>query len=190
MSSRGRLCHGQFDCLQTGSSRRPMNAMLKVYQKLRSYLVWHIENKGLSGTLRRAFIAVRENERPAVLQKKTASLESESLNLRPGELVEVKSVEEIMSTLDTNRKNRGLLWMTGMRKFCGKQYRVHKNVRNIVLESNGEMRKMTNTVTLEGVVCDGEEFCGCDRSCFHFWREAWLRRLEQKSPSNPPPDRF
>jgi hypothetical protein len=180
MSLHDRLCHGQFDCLQTSSSRRPMNSMLKVYQKLRSYLVWHIENMGLSGTLRRAFIAVSRTDCPAVLQKKTASTETTALGLKPGELVEVKSIEDIMSTLDANRKNRGLLWMTGMRKFCGKRYRVLRNVRNIVLESNGELRKMTDTVILEGVVCDGVEFCGCDRSCFHFWREAWLRRVEQE----------
>lgn len=181
MSLHDRLCHGQFDCLQTSSSRRPMNRVFRIYQKLRSYLIWHIENMGLSGTLRRAFIAVSGTERPAVLQKKTAPTEIERLDLKPGELVEVKSIEEIMSTLDANRKNRGLLWMTGMRKFCGKRYRVLRNVRNIVLESNGELRKMTDTVILEGVVCDGVEFCGCDRSCFHFWREAWLRRVEQEA---------
>ena len=166
-----------------------MNRMFKVYQKLRSYSVWHIENMGLRGTLRRAFIAVCKAERSAALQSRTASTEGKALGLRPGELVEVKSVEEIMDTLDANRKNRGLLWMTGMRKFCGKRYRVLRNVRNIVLESNGELRKMTNTVTLEGAMCDGVEFCGCDRSCFHFWREAWLRRVEQEALPKLPPDR-
>ena len=176
-----RLCHGQFDCLHAGSTRRPMNRLFRIYQKLRSYSVWHIENMGLRGTLRRAFIAVCKTERPAVLENETASTESNALGLRPGELVEVKSVEEIMNTLDANRKNRGLLWMTGMRKFCGKRYRVLKNVRNIVLESNGELRKMTNTVILEGAMCDGVDFCGCDRSCFHFWREVWLRRVEQET---------
>lgn len=176
-----RLCHGQFDCLRAGSTGRPMNPIFKIYQKLRSYAVWHIENMGVCGTLRRAFIAVCKSEHSKAPANETASLESKALGLRPGELVEVKSVEEIMSTLDANRKHRGLLWMTGMSKFCGKRFRVLKNVRNIVLESNGELRKMTNTVILEGAVCDGVEFCGCDRSCFHFWREAWLRRVEQEA---------
>jgi len=106
--------------------------------------------------------------------------DSEVLGLRPGELVEVKSVEEILATLGPDRKCRGLLWMTGMRKFCGKRYRVLKRVESILLETNGELRTMRNTVSLEGVMCDGAEFGACDRSCFHFWREAWLRRVTQE----------
>jgi hypothetical protein len=36
---------------------------------------------------------------------------------------------------------------------------------------------MKNTVLLDGAICDG--WGGkCDRSCFFFWREAWLRRVE------------
>lgn len=179
MSLHNRSCHGQFDCLQAGSTRRPMNCVLKMYQKVRSYVVWHIENMGVRGTLHRAFIAISKSGPRTATEIKTVSIEEESLRLRPGELVEVKSVEEILNTLDSNRKHRGLLWMTGMRKFCGKRYRVLKNVEKIVLESNGEVRKMTNTVILDGVMCDGVEFCGCDRSCFHFWRQAWLKRVEQ-----------
>ena len=97
--------------------------------------------------------------------------------LQPGELVEVRSVEEILATLDRHRRHKGLLWMTGMRKYCGGQYRVYKRVERIALESNGELRNMKDTVLLEGVLCDGREFGGCDRCCFHFWREAWLKRI-------------
>ena len=158
-----------------------MSQVFKIYQKVRSYAVWHIENLGVCGTLRRAFVAASKSEPKTVPANKTAFTEDQTLGLRPGELVEVKSVEEILDTLDSNRKHRGLLWMTGMRKYCGNRYRVLKNVERIVLESNGEMRRMTNTVILDGVMCDGVEFCGCDRSCFHFWREAWLKRVEQEA---------
>lgn len=89
----------------------------------------------------------------------------------------MKSVDEILATLDRNRRHKGLLWMTGMSKYCGQPFRVYRRVRRITLESNGEQRTMKNTVLLEGVMCDGREFGGCDRSCFHFWREAWLRRI-------------
>jgi hypothetical protein len=106
--------------------------------------------------------------------------DSEVLGLRPGELVEVKSIDEILATLDPNRKYKGLLWMTGMRKFCGKRYRVLKRIENILLETNGDSRKMKNTVILDGVMCDGSDFGSCDRSCFHFWREAWLKRVEEE----------
>jgi hypothetical protein len=33
------------------------------------------------------------------------------------------------------------------------------------------------TVLLDGVMCDGTEHGGCDRSCFLFWREEWLKRV-------------
>jgi len=100
----------------------------------------------------------------------------EVLALQPGELVEVRPIDEILATLDRHRRHKGLRWMTGMRKHCGQRYRVYRRVQRIMLESNGELRNMKNTVLLEHVMCDGREFGGCDRSCFHFWREAWLKR--------------
>ncbi len=105
----------------------------------------------------------------------------EVLDLQPGELVEVKSVEEILATLDGNRRHKGLLWMTGMSKYCGGRYRVLRKVERIMLETNGELRNMKNTVLLEGAMCDGQAFGRCDRSCFHFWREIWLRRVPARA---------
>lgn len=168
-------CHGQFDCLQTGSAARFWKRTFKLYQKLRSYAVWHFENMGVAGTLSRAF-----GRKQAQTRNSPLSPDSQVLDLQSGELVEVKSVEEILATLGPDRKCRGLLWMTGMRKFCGKRYRVLKRVENILLETNGERRKMKNTVSLEGAMCDGAEFGDCDRCCFHFWREAWLKRVTQE----------
>jgi hypothetical protein len=100
---------------------------------------------------------------------------SERLHLQPGELVEVKSQPEVQATLDEHGRHRGLLWMPGMARFCGKTYRVHKRVETIMLESTGELRKIRDTVLLAEVMC--ENLYGCDRSCFHYWREAWLRRV-------------
>jgi hypothetical protein len=91
-------------------------------------------------------------------------------------MVEVKSEQEIRQTLDEYGRHRGLLWMPGMARFCGKQYRVRKRVERIMLESTGQLRKIRNTVLLDGVMC--EDLYGCDRSCFHYWREAWLRRAQ------------
>lgn len=100
------------------------------------------------------------------------------LNLQPGELVEVKTLKEIFATLDENNKLRGLAFNPEMEKFCGKRFRVYKRLDRIILETTGEMKKVrTPTVLLEGVFCDGRAHGGCDRSCFCFWREAWLRRV-------------
>ncbi len=107
--------------------------------------------------------------------------EREPLNLQQDEWVEVLAIDEISQTLDEKRKYKGLLFMPEMQKFCGKKFRVCKIVRTIKLESNGEIRKLkTPSIFLEGVYCDGERHEGCGRACFHFWKEAWLKRIPEK----------
>lgn len=161
-----------------------MGRAVRVYQGPRSYLAWWIENLGWRAGLKRALTSPfkrsgpLQGERHALDGAAGAAADGESLGLQPGELVEVKTVEEVLATLDIARRHKGLLWMTGMRKYCGTRHRVHRRVEKIMLESNGQVRRMKNTVLLEGATCDGSEFGGCDRSCFHFWREVWLRRVE------------
>jgi hypothetical protein len=154
--------------------------MAKPWQKLRSYLVWHIENFGRWQGLKVVCQGLWcRRRRPLDAEGQGGNTRSqEVLDLQPGELVEVKSTEEILATLDHRRRHKGLLWMTGMKKYCGRRYRVRKRVQRITLESNGELRNMKHTVLLDGVMCDGREFGGCDRCCFHFWREAWLKRIQ------------
>jgi hypothetical protein len=102
----------------------------------------------------------------------------ENLGLKLGEWVEVKSVREIFATLDQHRELKGLAFNSEQEKFCGGRFKVYKRLENIILESTGERRRIkTPTVLLEGVFCDGEGHGKCDRSCFCFWREAWLRRV-------------
>ena len=101
----------------------------------------------------------------------------DSLNLQPGEWVEVRSIDEISPTLNEDRKYKGLFFMPEMEDFCGKKFKVFKKVDRIKLEESGEIRKLkTPSIFLEGVYCKGERHEGCDRSCFHFWKEAWLKR--------------
>jgi len=100
-----------------------------------------------------------------------------SLNLRPGELVEVKSREEILATLDRRGRNRGLSFTAEMLKFCGGRYRVLKRVDRMIVEKTGRLREIANTVILEGVTCDGSDHDGCPRNCYCLWREIWLKRV-------------
>lgn len=105
-------------------------------------------------------------------------LEDEVLNLQRGELVEVKSEEEILKTLDGSGGRRGLSFTPEMREYCGRRFRVFKRVERICMEGEAdEMRRLKNTVILEGVICNGGSR-GCDRSCFLFWREAWLKKVD------------
>ena len=122
----------------------------------------------------------------SVFPKKTApspapvsgSQAPEPAELRPGDWVEVCPMDEILATLDKNRKHKGLLWTSGMEQFCGKKLKVFKRVEIITLETTGESRRLKSpTVFLEGAYCDGSGVGGCDRCCFHFWREAWLKKV-------------
>jgi hypothetical protein len=100
------------------------------------------------------------------------------LRLQPGEWVEVRSAKEIFATLDGYDKLRGLQFTPEMIKFCGRRFRVYKRVQNIILEGSGELRRINSpTVLLEGVLCDGSAHGGCDKSCFCYWRELWLKRV-------------
>jgi len=110
----------------------------------------------------------------------------EPLDLRPGEYARVRHLEEIYATLDERRRCRGLYFMPEMESYSGRVFRVFKTVEVIKLESTGEVRRLKSpTVFLEGVYCNGERHEGCDRSCFHFWREAWLERADPQEPGIP-----
>jgi hypothetical protein len=102
-----------------------------------------------------------------------------NLNLQPGEMVEVKSLREIIDTLDRNGRNRGLHFSPDMRLFCGKKYRVRSRSNKLITEGTGRMRQIASTVMLEGVTSDSAfyAFGGCPRDDFQYWREIWLRRI-------------
>lgn len=172
MSAEIKACQGQHEELIACTKGAPL--------RNRAYkLIWQFQTRGLSEafgiaiTRVRRFLTDRGNG-TKVVQPGTRS-SAEVLNLQPGELVRVKSESEILKTLDSCGRNRGLAWIPCMRKYCGQECRVYKRVERIILETTGEIRRAKNTVLLEGVICEG--LYGCDRSCFPFWREVWLERV-------------
>jgi hypothetical protein len=104
-----------------------------------------------------------------------------TLNLQPGELVRVKSHEEILQTLTTNSMNRGMTWDAELVPYCGGTYRVLKRVTKIIHEKTGKMQEMKNPcIILESVVCEARySNCRmfCPRSIYPYWREIWLERI-------------
>ncbi|HTA24120.1 MAG TPA: hypothetical protein VK763_11340 [Terriglobales bacterium] len=102
----------------------------------------------------------------------------ESLNLRIGELIEIKPLESIEKTLDEEAFNRGLFFTPAMGGLCGQQHRVESKPEKIIVDGTGEMRQLRNTVFLEGSLCGCScvAFGGCPRGEFAYWREIWLRR--------------
>jgi hypothetical protein len=108
------------------------------------------------------------------------SASTDSLNLQPGEWVEVKPLKSIIKTLDGHGLNRGLFFSPDMRLWCGRKLRVKARLDKMVADGTGQMRHLRNTVLLEGSTCGcsymGLGMAGCSRCEFTYWREIWLRR--------------
>jgi hypothetical protein len=98
----------------------------------------------------------------------------------PGDTVRVKSREEIQLTLNTWGQLKGCMFMPNeMSKYCGTTQRVFKNLERFLDERDYHVKKAHGIVLLEGTYCQGTTDYGrCDRSCFFFWREEWLEKIE------------
>lgn len=107
-----------------------------------------------------------------------------SLDLKQGELVEVRSKAEIIATIDHEGKNRGLRIDYEMLRHAGKRFRVLRRADRIILETTGKMREIKNTVILENCACEGLCRSACARNSHPMWREAWLKRVNEPSKSN------
>jgi hypothetical protein len=106
-------------------------------------------------------------------------------------MVEVKSKEEILCGLDERGNFDNLPFMPEMLKFCGQRFRVFKRADKTcdTITSRG-LRRMRDAVHLEGVRCNGSSHGGCQAQCLIFWKEAWLKRVEQRSAERENTDPF
>ena len=115
-----------------------------------------------------------------MIESKDHKAAGDSLNLRVGEWVEVKSAEEILGKLDHDQCVDGLPFMPEMLRYCGMKFRVyksaHKTADTIELFS---IRRMTNAVHLDELRCDGGAHGGCQAGCLLFWKECWLKRVNE-----------
>lgn len=101
-----------------------------------------------------------------------------TLGLRAGEWVQVRSKSEILATLDASGRLDELPFMPEMFQHCGRTLQVSKRAHKTCDPAMGIMgRKMSATVHLENVRCDGSAHDGCEADCLLFWKEAWLKRL-------------
>ncbi|HRO10712.1 hypothetical protein [Amaricoccus sp.] len=109
-----------------------------------------------------------------------------TLDLQPGELVRVKSYEEILATIDESNKNRGLFFDAEMVPYCGKIFRVQARVSRFIGENTGLMVTLkTPALILENVWCQAcysDRRMHCPRSIYSWWREVWLERVAAAPP--------
>lgn len=110
---------------------------------------------------------------------------NQKLDLKAGEIVEVRSREEILATLDENARFEAMPFMPEMLQYCGKRFRVFKradktcdNIGPPGFPLQWSLRQPKDAVHLAGVRCDGAEHGRCDAGCLIFWKEAWLKRAE------------
>ena len=107
------------------------------------------------------------------------------LALRVGERVEVRSIDEILATLDDRAALDRLPFMPEMVKFCGRQFTVFKRADKVndLVERSG-LRRMKDAVLLAEVRCDGRAHGGCEALCQVLWKEAWLKRVPSGRSQN------
>jgi hypothetical protein len=123
-------------------------------------------------------LRIRRGQRYPALAGRLEKTPKATLGLQPGDLVRVKSKEEILATLDTHNRNRGLMFDVEMLRYCGKTARVNQRIERIIDEHTGKMLEInSDCVTLEGFVCVADYHRLCTRSVYEYFREIWLERV-------------
>jgi hypothetical protein len=99
-----------------------------------------------------------------------------------GDLVEVRSKEEILMTLDQHGCVDGMPFMPEMFQFCGQRFHVravaHKTC-DTIHRTGG--RRLQSTVHLADLRCDGSAHGGCQAECSLFWKDVWLKNIDSGS---------
>lgn len=105
------------------------------------------------------------------------------LDLQSGERVRVKPFQEILKTLDSNYRNRGLYFDAEMVPFTERNYEVERRQKQIIDEGTSKMiRFKTDVIILKDVVCEARySVCRrfCPRAIYPYWREIWLERVPE-----------
>jgi len=106
------------------------------------------------------------------------------MRLRAGDWVQVRSTDEILTTLGANGRLDGMPFMPQMFKWCGQRFQVlsraHKTCDTVTGAKTGAWlgRRLPNAVHLD-LRCDGEAYEGCQAGCLIFWNEAWLKPIDR-----------
>jgi hypothetical protein len=152
---------------------RPAGAKWDPLTYLRMLRVRTVTPRELMETFRGAF------QRKLALMRRSAGTKAPVdgvLGLQSGDWVEVRSVQEILDTLDERLRNKGLSFSGDMYAFCGMKLRVGSRIHTILDEGSGRLRTVRDTVALVGADC--RKHLGCARQMPLLWRETWLKRAE------------
>lgn len=172
---------GQFvDDVRTGNA--------EILWTIRALLVLlYNRMQGLSNRFLPSWLRLRGGRHWGYLKgRATTKTPTRTTDLQPGDLVRVKSRQEIELTLNAALLNRGMGFDAEMARFCGRTARVARRVDHIIDERTGRMLHMRNPcIVLEDIVCEGAFNANCPRSITPYWREVWLDRLDSQPASAP-----
>lgn len=111
-----------------------------------------------------------------------------AVEFQPGDLVEIRSKQEILATLGPDQRNGNMHFDEEMLPYCGRRARVVGKVTRILDETSGKMIKLSDCYVLEDVICLGLYKRFCQRAITPYWRSAWLRKVDDSGgPSAPLP---
>ena len=103
-----------------------------------------------------------------------------------GQLVRIRSREEIAKTLTPDSKHRGLWFDREMLAYCGKTARVRAKVDRFINEKTRKLVVLSSDCyVLEGCTCQSDVSDGrwfCPRAIFAWWRECWLEPIDSVGP--------
>jgi len=108
--------------------------------------------------------------------------------LQRGDLVEVKSAAEILATLDADATFQKMPFMPEMVPFCGQRFRVYRRADKVcdTIALNHTSRSPGDTVILVMERCTGDAHGGCQAECRMYWKETWLRRVDEDDATPAP----
>jgi hypothetical protein len=106
---------------------------------------------------------------------------SANLGLKEGDIVRVKSGDEILATVDEFLLNRGMAFHPEMIAYCGKAFRISQRLSRLIDERTGRLKELKNScLVLEGADCHGTctRPLNYPRACPPYRREIWLSRVD------------
>lgn len=108
-------------------------------------------------------------------------------DLAVGDVVRIKTWEEIRQTLDGQGRNRGLAFGREALAYCGRTARISGRVERMIDDATGTMIHITSDCfILDDVACRGDYTRSCTRGLYQFWRPIWLEKISGRDPSTQP----
>jgi hypothetical protein len=106
---------------------------------------------------------------------------------RTGDVVEVRDAAEILATLDSEGCRDALPFMPEMLRHLGQRFvvsaRVDRICDTVTIGGGPKSRRMSDTVFLEDLRCDGSAHGGCQAGCRMYWKEEWLKPADVEPPT-------